>query len=82
MAQNYYDDVWNMLCCMLASHKDGRLSEKEWKLLEEALKVAIKRNIDDSNILAKDAAKDLVNAFMELMDELTKQNNQTKIGSI
>lgn len=50
---------------------------KEWKLLEEALKVAIKRNIDDSKILAKDAAKDLVNAFMELMDELTKQNNQT-----
>lgn len=77
MAQNYYDDVWNMLCCMSARHKDGRLSEKEWKLLEDALKVAIKRNIDDSNLLAKNAAKDLVNAFMELMDELTKQNNQT-----
>lgn len=75
MKRSYYEDVYKLLYVIVANHHSDCPTSAEWVFIKAALKEAIKLNIDESNLSNKESAKYIVEAFMKLMDDLAREND-------
>lgn len=75
MKHNYYEGVYDLLCILVAKHHGDCPTSAEWAFIKGTLKETIKLNIDESNLSNKESAKYTVEAFMKLMDDLARDND-------